>query len=256
LATLALTVAACAVATTTADSANVGRSAPVVLSDHRPGSINAVRTPCPWVALTFDDGPDPVVTPTVLDTLAEFEAHATFFVLGPAVTSHPDLTRRLAAAGHSVANHTWSHHNLVDRTSADVRSELDRTAAAITSVGVAPVSELRPPRGHLDDSASLDARLHGYQVISWNTGPDRLLKQKMPPEQAARAVVAPMGPGAIIVLHDGGPIGHRSVTVLRPLLEELRRVGLDAVAVDALIRSATTRTCALPTEPTLHASSG
>ncbi|MHB8670631.1 MAG: polysaccharide deacetylase family protein, partial [Acidimicrobiales bacterium] len=81
----------------------------------------------PVVALTFDDGPDPANTPGVLDVLARYGATSTFFMLGRPATRFPDLVRRVAAAGHSVAGHTWSHVDLTRLPEAQYSFEVDRT---------------------------------------------------------------------------------------------------------------------------------
>lgn len=77
-----------------------------------PRCINAVRTSRPWVALTFDDGPDPAYTPAVLDLLRRYDAHATFFLVGANAAAHPHLAARIRREGHLVANHTHDHPDL------------------------------------------------------------------------------------------------------------------------------------------------
>src|ERR1035438_8316320 len=76
----------------------------------------------PCVALTFDDGPDPVTTPRVLDILHQKQVPATFFVVGERAEQHPELVRRALAEGHLVENHTWSHSPLLDRKSTRLNS--------------------------------------------------------------------------------------------------------------------------------------
>ena len=91
------------------------------------------------VALTFDDGPDPVWTPRLLDALAAVDAVATFFVLGPAVVSNPDVVRRAVAEGHEVGVHGWDHLRHPSSPRTRVATDLDRTIEALEAVGVDPV---------------------------------------------------------------------------------------------------------------------
>ena len=91
------------------------------------------------VALTFDDGPDPVRTPALLDALAELEAPATFFVLGDVVDAHADVVRRIAREGHELGNHTYCHRYLPLASSRSVERELEATDRAVErATGVVP----------------------------------------------------------------------------------------------------------------------
>jgi peptidoglycan-N-acetylglucosamine deacetylase len=218
-------------------------AAPLLTSERLPGAILAARTPCPWISVTFDDGPHATLTPAVLDTLEEFGARATFYVVGSEVEQRPEIVRRAAAEGHEIANHTWSHGDLLDRNAAEIRIELRRTDLAIRRTGVTPAAQVRPPRGRLDPVAGTTIERGGWQTVLWNASTDPLTRAGLTPEQAARRVAGPMGPGAIVLLHDGGPIGARSVTALRPLLEALRVEGLQSVPVGELLASAVTGRC-------------
>ncbi|MBM3662325.1 MAG: polysaccharide deacetylase family protein [Actinobacteria bacterium] len=107
----------------------------------------SVPTRNPRYSLTFDDGPDPLFTPRVLDALREAGARATFFMMGTMLERHPDLGRRVVDEGHEVGNHTWSHENLAFLDEVDIRSQLERAHAASTdTLGVTP-RWFRPPGG-------------------------------------------------------------------------------------------------------------
>ena len=80
--------------------------------------------------LTFDDGPDPAFTPLVLDVLAERGVRATFFCVGDAARAHPDLVRRIAAEGHTVGHHTWSHRYFKQIKPNEATEEIDHGIAA------------------------------------------------------------------------------------------------------------------------------
>src|SRR3954454_21157827 len=83
------------------------------------------------VVLTFDDGPWPATTPKVLAALAHQCVHATFFLIGKPASEHPEIVRRIAAEGHTIGHHTWTHHNLKYMTPADAEGEIDKGIAAV-----------------------------------------------------------------------------------------------------------------------------
>jgi peptidoglycan/xylan/chitin deacetylase (PgdA/CDA1 family) len=164
------------------------------------GSVEAVRTSEPDIVLTFDDGPDPVGTPAVLDALAAHGATATFFVLLTRVRRHPDLLERVRREGHEIALHGVDHQRLTTLPYAEVRS---RTAAAATELEAltgTPVRWFRPPYGAQTPAGWLAVRRSGLVPVLW--GPttwdwrdvaqeDRVAKAR----QGARA-------GAVVLAHD------------------------------------------------------
>ena len=101
------------------------------------------------VALTFDDGPDPEVTPQILEALAKHDTRATFFSIGRALAAHPELARDIAAGGHELGNHSWQHSRLQNFLAVDDQErEIERGDAAIAAVtGGAAAPLYRPPLG-------------------------------------------------------------------------------------------------------------
>src|SRR4051812_35940455 len=91
------------------------------------GAITSAETTQPLVALTFDDRPDPRSTPLVLDLLERHDARATFFMVGAAAYRHPDLVRRIAEAGHTVANHSWDHTSFTTISGRQRRTQIRAT---------------------------------------------------------------------------------------------------------------------------------
>jgi peptidoglycan/xylan/chitin deacetylase (PgdA/CDA1 family) len=120
------------------------------------------------VALTYDDGPSPRNTPALLDLLAEHNVTATFFLIGEHVRKHPELARRVAAAGHVIGNHTTMHPNLARRNKTRVREELTRCQQTIEdTLGVKPVL-FRPPYGARTPGVLRTARALGLTPVMWN----------------------------------------------------------------------------------------
>lgn len=120
------------------------------------------------VALTYDDGPSTRNTPPLLDLLAEHNVHATFFMIGEHVRKHPELARRVVAAGHVIGNHTAMHPNLARKTPARVRQELTTCQKTMEDLlGVSPVL-FRPPYGARRPDVLRTARSLGLTPTLWN----------------------------------------------------------------------------------------
>ena len=153
-----------------------------------------VRTPEKEVYLTFDDGPEPTVTPWVLDTLAQHGAKATFFCLGRNVESHPQLFQRLRDEGHALGHHTWDHPN---GWNTPARSYYRNVLRGAEQVGGAL---FRPPYGRLKlgQSRTLCKR---FQVVMWDVMGGDFRKDRSG-AACARHVLRRSKPGSIIVLHD------------------------------------------------------
>lgn len=161
------------------------------------------------LALTFDDGPNPAWTPKLLDTLAEHNVRATFFMMGSHAQAEPELVRRIAAAGHVLGNHTWSHLNLARSAAARIREELTRTQQTLEQIAGAPVRYFRPPYGSRRPVVFRISREMGLEPVLWNamttdwkerSGERIATRLAAKIERAAR-----QGYAANIVLHDGNP---------------------------------------------------
>ena len=111
-----------------------------------PLAITGVATDAPLVALTFDDGPDPAYTPTVLDILREHRVTATFFMIGRLAAAHPELVQRVLREGHTIANHTADHLWLDRLTEPEVRDQVQRGTSLLSHSGASPNGYFRPPR--------------------------------------------------------------------------------------------------------------
>ena len=151
------------------------------------------------MALTFNDGPDPSVTPRLLDLLDEHGIPATFFFSGAAARQHPDLVRRAAAAGHEIANHGWDDQILVGTTVQASMKAIQQAQTVLSELSGTPPKLFRP-QGAVWDAASLTAaRRVGLDLVLWtNIGAEDL-----PGVDAAtlgRRLAQTVYPGAIIML--------------------------------------------------------
>lgn len=166
------------------------------------------------VTLSFDNGPDPEVTPAVLDVLARRGARATFFVVGERLAQARAVAERAVAEGHWIGNHTWSH-SLTFRERGDprfVRAEIDRCQAEIGALS-RPEPLFRPfgGGGHLPGALNGVAAEHlarrGYTCVTWNAVPRDWADQDGWPATALRQVAASAWP--LVVLHDVHPRAMR-----------------------------------------------
>ncbi|HRW47955.1 MAG: polysaccharide deacetylase family protein [Caldilineaceae bacterium] len=149
--------------------------------------------------LTFDDGPQPGSTDVILSILAEYGAHADFFMIGRQVAAHPDLAAAAYAAGHGIGNHTYHHPSLCGIDHATMRAEVSATREVLGALGS---GYLRPPYGYSDLHTARIAAELGYALLFWHVDPRDWRRPGA--EVIARHVLRNCFPGAIILLHDGG----------------------------------------------------
>lgn len=186
------------------------------------------------VALSFDDGPSPRYTSTVLDLLARYHAHATFFDEGQNAALWPELVRRTVAEGNEVANHTFSHPDVRRLDTAAVTDEVDEATAAIRAAGVEPARWFRPPKGFFDDTAATAVEAAGYHTVMWDLCLEHFLTDHTE-DEAVTEMLARVHPGAVLLAHDGGiPNRRRTVESLPALLAGLRTKGYEVVTVTEL----------------------
>ena len=120
------------------------------------------------MALTFDAGADSTPTTAILDTLALHHVHVTFFLTGDWVQKNPELTRRIIADGHEVANHSQTHPDFRQLDDAAIASELHRMAQAFfDTTGIWPAPYFRPPFGAYDERVLRTVITNGYLPIFW-----------------------------------------------------------------------------------------
>ncbi len=209
-------------------------------------------------ALTFDDGPDPVFTPRLLEVLRSHGAKATFFMLGVQAESHPEVVDAVAADGHAIGNHGWDHTDMVSgrprqrkAATAFINQQVCRTSEAL---GGRDGNLLRPPFGHLDLFVRMAARNLGYETIGWDaSGGDW---RANPPGDVTAALRRVLGRGSIVLLHDrlADAFDHSAfdrratVDAVDRLLTELGGE-LTSVTVPALLDSGTPVRRAITSNP-------
>ena len=202
------------------------------------------------VALTFDDGPDPEVTPRILDALAAAGAHATFFVLGDRAARCPDLVRRTAAEGHEIGLHGPDHRRLTTRPAADVAVDLARARHDLERLAGTEVRWFRPPFGSQSVRTFVAARRAGMTPVVWTAWGEDWVPQ--PAAQVIDRVRAGAGPGEIVLLHDGlagdprepaadDPLHDVRDDIVAGLLRRFDADGLRATTVGHLVQAGRAR---------------
>lgn len=194
------------------------RSAAPSLS-RAPGTYYMSHTEEKVVALTFDDGPDPVDTPAVLDILKEKNVTATFFVLGQAAHDYPDLLKRMVQEGHEIGNHSFTHDYQQRRLAEEIR-QTDRDVFAATDLHT---YFYRPPGGFISDWQLEIIKKTDHVVALWSV--DSKDWRNPGVNQILDNVLNNVFPGAIILLHDGGYQRTQTVKALEPLINALQERG-------------------------------
>lgn len=189
------------------------------------------------LALTFDDGPDPVTTPAVLDALREAGARATFFVIAGRASAHPQLIARMLAEGHEVAAHAEQHAHAWTRTPWGGVLDVVRAVRRVAAVTGQPVRYHRPPHGAYTLATVLGQRAAGVRGVHWSVeGQD--WRPRLTPEEVRERLLRLAGPGSIVVLHDAGPGAANTVPMLPGLLRELKARGYGFRTVSGLAGAA------------------
>lgn len=202
--------------------------------------VHSARGRAPSVALTFDDGPSRS-TEQVASALEEHGCRGTFFLRGAAVAERPETVAALQRAGHDLGNHLWSHTNPESQSRPELRDEIERTKAAVKGATGATPSLVRPPYCAAPDAVSRAAFRTGTRyVVLRSIDPEDWRAESA--DQIVDRVLAKVGPGDIVCLHDGMPPGTRgsqsrdaTVAAVGSLVPALLERGLRPVPVTELL---------------------
>ena len=207
------------------------------------------------LAITFDDGPNPAITPKLLDLLDRYKAHATFFLIGRFVRECPALVKETVARGHEVGNHTELHPNLFWLNQIKVQVELRLCHDAIRNTIGTPPKWFRPPFGLRNPWVVPVARELGCRTVMWTLIPgdwrdkpaEWLISRMQPIASHAQGISKDSssvtgGTGDILCLHDGGhrelnADRTRTLAALEYWLPRWRDLGLEFVTIDQAVRT-------------------
>lgn len=212
-----------------APTASVPSGAPA--SPAKITSYSSMHVDGPYIAITFDDGPNPETTNKLLKMLEQRGIKATFFVLGSRAVQSPEILKQMVAQGHEIGNHSWSHPILPKVGVAEADRQITQTSDAIEKItGKKPIY-LRPPYGamsaslrkHIEDKYDLTFIYWSVDTLDWkNKNPDKIYELTM----------KQIGPGGIILAHDIHPT---TVQAMPKVLDALLARGFKFVTVSELV---------------------
>jgi peptidoglycan/xylan/chitin deacetylase (PgdA/CDA1 family) len=198
--------------------------------------MQSANRPAAPIALTFDDGPDPVWTPLVLDVLASVRTHATFFVVAPRARRYPSLLARMREDGHDVGFHCTEHIRHDSMTPGEIEADLKSGQISL----LPPVRLWRTPWGVVTRATEEVARKHGLTLVGWTADTEDWRGDTL--EEMLGRVERNLMPQAIVLMHDGiGPGATRSgcamtVDAISPLVSLARSRDLEPVPLHELRR--------------------
>jgi peptidoglycan/xylan/chitin deacetylase (PgdA/CDA1 family) len=182
------------------------------------------------IALTFDDGPHPIVTPKLIDVLEKHQATATFFCLGKSIAENKSLTKKIDEKGHLIGNHTYSHHKLFDLFSADkMMAEIKATNREIErSIGKSPAF-FRPPYGVTNPLLKKALEKSNMFSIGWSLRSFDTIRDQ---EKVLKKLKSKTKAGDIVLFHD---TNEKIIPVIEEYLNWLKSNHFEVVSLDKLL---------------------
>ncbi|MBG9812849.1 polysaccharide deacetylase [Bacillus endophyticus] len=193
------------------------------------------------VALTFDDGPDLVHTPLILDKLKKYDVKATFFLLGENVEKYPNVVKRMATEGHIVGNHSYDHPNFVKVSNEEYHNQILKTGEIIQKLTGYFPKFIRPPYGFINEEHLKWANEQRFMIIQWSI--DTLDWKGISAEAITEKVFANAFPGSIILQHSA-PSGAKlegSVKALDLIIPQLQSKGARFVTLPKMFSTSKER---------------
>ena len=192
---------------------------------------------CREIALTFDDGPHPRDTPRVLEVLAKYEIHATFFLIGKNVEQHPDLVKRIHQGRHQLGIHGYRHFPLPLENPAALRSQLDHARELIAkncSIAAETIKDLRPPFGMFTRRTASLLTEWQYRLVVWNNIPPHWMQ---PVGWTIKQIFDQLTNGTVLVLHDGHGHGANVAQIVDLIVPKLKLQGFNFVTTANMKRN-------------------
>ncbi len=173
------------------------------------------------ILLTFDDGPDPLLTPEILAVLRKHEVKAVFFVIGKKVKEYPQVYKQLLSEGHLTGNHTYDHHPLFSiHSESRVKQQINDAQKVMFEIGGQPTQLFRPPVGYTNPIIARVVKKMGLRVVGWKLRSyDTVLKNS---DRLLRRLLRHTKKGSIVLLHDNLP---QTARMLDEYITESKRRG-------------------------------
>lgn len=189
------------------------------------------------IALTFDDGPDPVYTDMILDVLKEKDVKATFFLIGKKMKQYPLVTERIFNEGHCLANHTYTHTDLKGKSFRNVYLSILLTEQILDSVSGKTLKLFRPPWGHITSEEKVNLKKFGFKIVLWDVN-SKDFKPNIPVSEIFNNVIAGAGDKKIVLFHDSDyqckASRKNTVLALPQIIDSLKEKGYRFVTIDEM----------------------
>nr|WP_028400049.1 polysaccharide deacetylase family protein [Ectobacillus panaciterrae] len=195
-----------------------------------------IQTPKKIIALTFDDGPNPVYTPQILDLLKQYNGHATFFEIGYRMECYPSVVSRVVQEGHELGNHTMTHSYANRVTLERMQQDIMRAQLLIEKWQPNGPLYFRPPGGYIDQDLLEASHQQGYKIILWAWHQDPRDWASPGSDKIVDHVIKQAHNGDIVLLHDGGGDQSQTVEALKTILPSLQKQGYKFVTVSQLLK--------------------
>lgn len=199
--------------------------------------VPRVETQQKVIALTFDDGPTPRQTDEILKALDEENVKATFFLIGGELEKHLEEGKKIAAAGHEIGNHSYSHTRMIFVTPSFVKEEIEKTDELIRATGYEKPTHFRPPYGKKLFALPYYLSQTNRKSITWDVEPETFPEIAASTDEIVKYVLANTRSGSIILLHVMYDPERKSLNAVKPIIEGLREKGFRFVTVSELINS-------------------
>ncbi|MDQ6597466.1 DUF4309 domain-containing protein [Bacillus salipaludis] len=184
------------------------------------------------VALTFDDGPDLMNTPSIIETLANYHLKGNFFFIGEKVKKYPEVVQKAYTNGNLVLSHSYFHHDLSKLQAVEIKTDLAQTEEEIFEVIGKKPALLRPPYGAVNNTVITTAAQNGYKIVLWSI--DTLDWSQMESSNIEYNVLKNIRNGDIILMHsDDDKV--QTAKALPHIIEELTRKGFEIVDLQTLL---------------------
>ncbi len=184
------------------------------------------------IALSYDDGVDPQLTPALLDLLEQSGAKATFCIIGDKALKYPDIVRDIAAKGHTIVNHSMHHRGTFPMQSTkSMVAEIERCSATLEAITAERVAYFRPPFGVTNPMVARAIKQSGLIGLGWNIRSYDTLGHSV--ERVTKRVISRIKGGDIILLHDNR---ETVIEITQRLLTYFNDNGLRAISVEQLLR--------------------
>lgn len=194
-------------------------------------TLKKVPTTLPQIAITFDDGPHPVITPQILAILKEKNAKGTFFILGRHAEANPELIKQIASEGHEIGNHTYSHQRMTRLSHEGIQAELQHTDTILFNITGQRTKLVRPPDNGYNAGIVSLLKQCGFYFVLWSVDTRDWTNA---PSSAILQQISKAGPGDIILFHDGVTPSH-VVEALTQTIDVLQAKGYQLVTVSELL---------------------